>query len=191
MRVHIIGIPGSGKSTLATRIAGRLGVEPTDLDDLANPRLDETLAPELRDERRWEICRLAATRIASTPVWVTEGIYCGWTDPLLDAADLVVWLDVPAYVAVWRIVRRHASRSLAGENPHKGLRLLTRFAGDVLRDPRRPAATDAELRSNVGANSRATTRDRLGGYPGKVVRCRTGRDVERVLRRFPDRSAGG
>lgn len=185
MRVHIIGISGSGKSTLAGRIAEHRGVEPIDLDDLANPELDETLAPELRDGRRWEGCRTAAARIASTPEWVTEGIYCGWTEPLMDAADLVVWLDVPAYVAVWRIVRRHASRSLAGDNPHNGLRPLARFASEVLHDPKRPAATDAELRSNVGANSRATTRARLARYPDKVAHCRTDTDVERVLRELP------
>lgn len=167
-RVHIIGLPGSGKSTLAALIGRQLGVPPFDLDSVANAD--------------WDSCRDAASAIAKTPAWVTEGIYCGWTAPLFDTADLIVWLDVPPRVAVWRIVRRHAYRSLAGDNPHKGLRLLARFCGDVLRDPKRPAATDADLRAHVGANSRATTEKRLAEHAGKVAHCRRSGDTERVLR---------
>lgn len=172
-RVHIMGMGGAGKTTLAERVGARLGIEHIDLDSLPLPFLngDPQVAAAWRAE---------AARIAAEPAWVTASALCGWTDPLLEAADLIVWLDTPPPIAVWRILRRHAVRSMHGTNPHKGLRLLARFLRDVMRYPGGPIATDEQLDTGRG-NSDATTRDRLGPYLDKVVRCRNNRDLDRLL----------
>ncbi|MGW0197976.1 hypothetical protein [Nonomuraea sp. NPDC003201] len=49
-----------------------------------------------------------------------------------------------------------------------------------MRYPGGPIATDEQLDAGRG-NSDATTRDRLGPYPDKVVRCRNNRDLDRLL----------
>lgn len=138
--------------------------------------------PPERETALWDYFWREAADIADGDRWVTEGIYSGWTAPLLERAESIVWLDLPATLAVRRILWRHLRRSVAGNNPHKGLRLLIEFCWYVLRDPRRPAATDAELRADVGANSRATVEERLHAFGGKVVHCRTPDDVNRLLR---------
>lgn len=181
-RVHVVGSPGSGKSTLAARLAAELGVRAQDLDHLPPPPDSVTSpAPPGRDAGVWDHFSRRAADLAAGERWITEGIYSGWTAPLLEQAESIVWLDLPATLAVRRIVWRHLRRSLARDNPHQGLRLLTRFCWYVLRDPSSPAATDAELRADVGANSRATVEERLRPFEGKVVHCRTPADVDQLL----------
>lgn len=109
---------------------------------------------------------------------MTEGIYSGWTAPLIDRAVAIVWLDMPARLAVRRIVWGHLRRSLAGNNPHKGLRLLFRFCRDVWEDLPRAAATGDQLRHDVSLNSRPTVQERLHPYKEKVIHCRTPQDVD-------------
>jgi len=178
-RIHIIGIPGSGKSTLARRCAAAIGVSSTDLDYL--PLHDAVTGTGLQGPARYDASQAAAVALAELDRWVTEGVYCGWTGPLLERADLIIWLDIPPAVAVWRIVRRHARRSLAGKNDFPGLRLLTRFAWGVLHDAGKPAASTAQLRADMNRNSRATTAAHLNPYQDKLIRCSTRRDVTNVM----------
>lgn len=168
MRVHIVGSPGSGKSTLARTLAARLGTAPVDLDELLTDRTPDQLRAE-------------CARIARRPAWVVEGIYCGWTNALLDGADAVVWLDLPAYVAAYRILRRHVRNSRSGEQRHPGIRRLAGFTYRATwRYARAPAATGAELDADPAANSRATVAERLRPYAGKVAHARTRADVRRI-----------
>ncbi|MGH2541805.1 MAG: hypothetical protein ACRDIB_03350, partial [Ardenticatenaceae bacterium] len=119
-RVHIVGGPGSGKTTLAQRLAQRVGAPLYDLDKIGY----ESGAGA---KRSLEVRLFDVQAILEQPSWVTEGIFLWWTDPLLRAADLIVWLDLPWYIAVWRIVLRHFKLSWAGINPHPGLMNLVRF----------------------------------------------------------------
>jgi hypothetical protein len=40
--------------------------------------------------------------ILDTPAFITEGGFLGWTDELLAAADMILWLDPPLPKLVWR-----------------------------------------------------------------------------------------
>jgi adenylate kinase family enzyme len=180
-RIHVIGIPGSGKSTLAARCATALGVPSIDLDYLALP--ESPAGTQLQGPTRYDASQRAATAVAGQDRWVTDGVYCGWTEPLLERADLIIWLDISPVVAVARIVRRHARRSLARQNDFPGVRLLTRFSWGVLRDAAKPAASTAQLRADMNHNSRATTAAHLDPYRDKVIRCRTRRDVTNAVAR--------
>jgi adenylate kinase family enzyme len=182
-RVHIIGAPGSGKSTLARQVAHAQGPAPIDLDELPHPAVTDRSA-EWDDLAVWDYFRQSAAAIALQGRWVTEGIYSGWTEPLLDRAMTVVWLDLPVTLAIRRILWRHLRRSLAGTNAHKGIRTLIRFCRNVWSDPRRPAATDEQLQRDVGLNSRATVEQRLGPHHDKVIHCRSQADVHRLVTRW-------
>lgn len=175
-RIHIIGIPGSGKSTMARACSSALSVQNVSLDEIPLHRKDELTGPE-----RYAASEEFVTDLARAESWVTEGIYCGWTEPLFERSVLIVWLDVAPRVAVWRIVRRHVVLSIAGQNNYRGLRLLRRFAWDVAHDARRPAATLDQLKADMRVNSAATTEAFLTPYKEKVRRCRNNRDLRRVL----------
>jgi adenylate kinase family enzyme len=114
------GGQGSGKTTLARRVGAQLSAPVYELDWVGWER-------ETGRERTVEEKLERVRAIAAEDTWVTEGTMLGWTDPLLGAADLVVWLDVPWPVAVWRMLLRHARAELAGANPHPGWRRLLRF----------------------------------------------------------------
>jgi len=180
-RIHVIGIPGSGKSTLAGRCAAALGVPSIDLDYL--PLHDDPIGTALEGPARYDASQAAAAALAEHDRWVTEGVYCGWTAPLLERAELIIWLDIRPIVAVWRIARRHARRSLARENDFPGLRLLTRFAWGVLRDAAKPAASTEQLRADMNHNSGATTAAHVDPYQDKLIRCRTRRDATNAMAR--------
>ena len=87
-RVSVVGISGSGKSTLSRRLAAALDAPRIELDGIFHqpnwtplPRevFRARLAPLLRSER-----------------WVVDGNYGSKVQDLVwDAADTVVWLDLP------------------------------------------------------------------------------------------------
>jgi len=105
-RLWIVGPSGSGKSTLARRLAERLGVEATSLDDLHwEPGWVERPLPDLVERLR---------PITARASWVIEGNYDGTHASYLHLADLVVWLDVPISTTVSRVLVRTLRRALRG-----------------------------------------------------------------------------
>ena len=100
MRVHIIGVPSAGKTTLGKGLSGLLNVPYHDLDSVAF--IDErwTLRPRVQRDAM-------VARILEEPGFVSEGGFLGWTESLLAAADLIVWLDPPLRILIWRHLRRH------------------------------------------------------------------------------------
>lgn len=167
-RVYVIGAGGSGKTTLARRVADGLAVEPIELD--LNPFAD----------------RVA---LAAPDSWVVEGIFLYDIEPLLERADLIVWLDLPRSVAQRRIVTRHFKLSLRGRNRYKGLRRLVSFVramrGYYVASAREPLAAD-----DWGALSRALTLDRLTPHTAKVIHVRTPREARLFIDGFSGRCAG-
>ncbi len=97
-RVAIIGSGGAGKSTLAKEVGEKLNLPVIHLDQhFWNAGWTETPVPEW--ERRHRDL-LAQER------WVMDGDYGGTLDERLDAADTVIFLDMPRFFCVWRVLRR-------------------------------------------------------------------------------------
>ncbi|GJE56459.1 MULTISPECIES: AAA family ATPase [Methylobacterium] len=100
-RILILGPPGSGKSTLARRLGARHGLPVFHLDQ-AYWRPGWVAAEP--DDFRAEVARIAAL-----PAWVIDGNYTDTISPRLAAADTLIYLDVPAWLSLARILRRIAA----------------------------------------------------------------------------------
>jgi adenylate kinase family enzyme len=155
-RIHIVGGGGAGKTTLARSLAIRLDALVIDLDDVANRPLYVRL--------------LDLDRIVQQPRWVTEGVYLWWIDPLLRAADVIIWLDVSFRIAAWRIVKRHIVLTLAGTNRYPGWIQLLRFLHWTWEYHHRPAEPPPEDLTNMSTVTRSATAKYLAAYRAKVVR---------------------
>ena len=97
-RIMIIGGPGSGKSTLAWALGARLGLPVVHFDPLF-------WAPGWVQRQRAETCALIVSA-AAEKAWVLEGNHAETYDLRADRADLIIFLDPPRWLRVWRIVKR-------------------------------------------------------------------------------------
>lgn len=131
-----------------------------------------------------------AREAAARPGWVVEGNYLWWAEELYRAADLVVWLDLPWYVATARVLVRHALSSLRGTNRHPGLfklaRWVWRYRGYYFcREPDTPTGPDDDR-----AGNRAATALFLQEYAGKLVRCRNSKEVKKLVKSITSKTHG-
>jgi adenylate kinase family enzyme len=119
-RVSVVGSSGSGKSTLAARLAAALEVPFVELDAIYHQpgwvELD-------RDEFRRRVGSLV-----TEPGWVIDGNYGAVRDLVWEAADSVVWIDLPRSTVmrqlVWRTVRRGVRRQELWNGNRESLRNL-------------------------------------------------------------------
>jgi adenylate kinase family enzyme len=99
-RILVNGSVGAGKSTLARAIADRLSLPYTELDSLYHgPQW--TPRPEFHDD---------VARVVAGDRWVSEYQYRHVRPTLLARADLMIWLDLPRRVSMFRAVRRTLRR---------------------------------------------------------------------------------
>ena len=169
----IASASGSGKTTLGRELARRLDVRFVELDALVHgPGWVETPDDELRAQ---------VEPLVASEGWVIDGTYQRKLgDLVLEAADVVVWLDLPIRVWLPRLVRRTARRLWRRERLWNGNR--ESLAGAVWG---RESLFVWAFRSHFGR--RRESPRALAPYP--VVRLRTTADVEAFLARA-DRGAG-
>ena len=97
-RIAILGGAGAGKSTLARRIGEARGLPVVHLDRVVfGPGWTRIAVPLARE-------RLAA--MLEPGAWVVEGTYAELADLTLPRADLVIWIDQPAWLRLWRAWRK-------------------------------------------------------------------------------------
>jgi len=99
-RVMVMGPPGSGKSTLAGALGARFSIPVFHLDQ-AYWRSGWERAPAA-------VFAAEVERIAALPAWVIDGNYSMSIDARLAAADTLIFLDVPRWLCMARILRRIA-----------------------------------------------------------------------------------
>lgn len=97
-RIVIVGISGTGKSRLARRLAATSRLPLHHMDTLI-------WRPNWVEADRASIAA-AVTRIAGGPRWIVEGWVDDYSSDLLDAADHIVDLDFPGWLAALGGVER-------------------------------------------------------------------------------------
>jgi adenylate kinase family enzyme len=113
-RVVVIGSSGSGKTSLARALAHRLAGVHIELDALYwGPRWEPQAPAEFKG---------AVAHAAAGERWVSDGNYSGVRSVLWPRATLVVWLNLPFHVVLWRVLRRTLRRVFRGESLWHGNR---------------------------------------------------------------------
>jgi hypothetical protein len=120
---------------------------------------------------------------------VTEGIFVGWTEPLFEEADVIIWLDHVAWgESAARTLLRTARGALREVRKRRGSERFARV-GDYRRNLKMLAYVLRASREYwfpaVGASRYPATRDRtakqLAPYGDKVLHISEPRGVEQVL----------
>ncbi len=134
-RIAIIGCGGSGKSHLARALGGKLGITPVHLDALYYDRDWKPLDKE-------QFAALQRDLVAA-PRWIIDGNYASSLPIRLQAADTVIFLDLPAQACLWDIrsrQQRAARRDRRVWPDHLGLHPLHRRIPQA-DGPARPASS--------------------------------------------------
>jgi adenylate kinase family enzyme len=203
-RIHIYGGPGSGKTRLALELGERLGLPVHHLDEVA--RVGGGHGQVRSPEEREQLLR----EILGSDAWITEGVHLLWTDPILERADVVIWLDyVSRLRATRRIVKRFAQGAAYEMRHRSGRERFTRF-GDYARHARFLVVSILETRDYYAVETggpdaalgrlEATTREdaarattggsrlaataQLAAHEDKLIHCRTAGDVAALARRW-------
>ena len=169
-RVYVIGAPGSGKTTFAARLAARTGAPVFHLDNIY--RVGGGNGPERSaDERATDVGRILAK-----DEWIAEGVHLGWTQPLINAATHVVWLDQSFHQSTLRMLKRSIGLAVAEARRRKGRERFLRFR-DYARKLREFRATVAETRDFSDDEIESA----LSASKATVIRCRTSAEVNLAL----------
>jgi adenylate kinase family enzyme len=106
MKVWIVGNPAAGKSTVARVLASRLDVPHVQLDAAFwtsdwTPVAETDFLAQVR-------------KLVDQPGWVVDGQYNVAIQAFVTEADAVVWLDVPLWRSLPRLIRRTFGRVRQG-----------------------------------------------------------------------------
>jgi hypothetical protein len=195
-RFHIIGGPGSGKTSLAVKVGSLTGAPVHHLDHLARVGGGNGPVRPLAERERM------VAEIVATDAWITDGIHLGWTVPLLESADVIIWLDHVSWLGASRRISQRFTEGgirelMARKGRQRALRfrdygrharafggaiLATRhyYAGRVLASAGSDASSEVVSPDDT-LGSRMATEVHLAPYRNKIIHCRTGADIAAFL----------
>ncbi len=121
-RIAIVGCGGSGKSRLSRSLGTVLGITPVHLDGMYynqdwKPLEKDQFAARQRD-------------LVTAPRWIIDGNYASSLPIRLQAADTVIFLDLPGWTCLWGIAQRRL-RHRGGQ--HKDLGVYDRITWKFVR----------------------------------------------------------
>jgi adenylate kinase family enzyme len=167
-RIAVVGAGGAGKTVLANRLGSLLGLPVTHLDALRY-----TPTWQLVPEERFVAAQRAVT---ATDRWIMDGNSLASMPIRFVAADTIVFLDLPARVCLWGVLRRRW-RYRGGQHPDgvhdritwSFLAYLVRFRGRT-----RPA-----VRQRIAEHGRHAV----------LIELTSRRQVERLLAKLGEQPA--
>jgi adenylate kinase family enzyme len=166
-RVLVIGSPGAGKSTLAAELARRTGLPLIHLDQ-EHWRPGWVEPP--KDEWRRKVAELVAR-----DRWIIDGNYGGSLELRLARADTVIDLEFPAWLCIWRILRRIlSSRGKARSDMAEGC-------------PEQFNPGFLVYTATFPRTARKRTRAKLSKFTGEYIGLRRRAEVRRFLASFDGR----
>src|SRR5438067_451722 len=98
-RIVIIGPAGAGKSKLARQLGEILQIEVIHLDSLFWQD-DWKKIPRGRQ-------REIQQQFVQKATWIMDGSYHATLGSRIKAADTVIFLDMPLFTCIWRVIKRH------------------------------------------------------------------------------------
>jgi adenylate kinase family enzyme len=171
-RIVVTGSTGSGKTTLARQLSQLLGIPHVELDAF-NWEPNWTQATT-------EVFKQRVAEALRGDNWVVDGNYSAVRDLVWPRAALLVWLDFPLRVIMWRLFWRTLLRGIKKEELWNGNREQLR--------------TNFLSRDSLFIWVLKTYWRRRREYPDllkqpeyahlKVVRLRSSKEMRRWLRRF-------
>ena len=107
MRINIIGTAGSGKSFFSKRVAQKLNIPCVEIEALAwksnwTEATDDELFSKLKT-------------LLSSEDWVLDGNYSKTRHIKWKKCQMVVYLDMPFHIILYRLLRRTLTRIFTGE----------------------------------------------------------------------------
>ena len=123
-RVMIVGGPGSGKSTLARMLGARTGLPVVHIDHI---HWKPGWVPRSNEEKD----RLTH-EVHTRDTWIFEGGHSRTYPERLARADTFIWLDVPLWLRVLRVLRR-TLRDLGKSRPDLPENCPERLNGETIK----------------------------------------------------------
>lgn len=106
-RIHIYGASGSGTTTLGKALSSKLGCHHFDTDNYYWIPTD----PPFQEKRELQERQgLLKRDLKNKSEWVLTGSLCGWGDIFMPIFDLVVYLWIPMYIRMNRLIEREEIR---------------------------------------------------------------------------------
>lgn len=114
-KIRIIGCSGSGKTYLSKYLGNKYKIPSFDLDTIV---WDNSEFYGIKNDK---IKRsLLFSNILENKSWIIEGIYYNkWVKQTFDDADIIYVLNIPAYICIYRVIKRFIKRKLHKENGKK------------------------------------------------------------------------
>ncbi|WP_165003432.1 MULTISPECIES: topology modulation protein [unclassified Enterococcus] len=109
MKIIVIGQSGSGKSTLARQIREITGYPLLPLDLLWHTTDYSTQA------KQWFI-QEQQSFMERNQSWIIEGNYASTLERRIKESDKVIWLQIPRYRAIYRVIIRSLKRKINKES---------------------------------------------------------------------------
>ncbi|MBS1706727.1 MAG: adenylate kinase [Armatimonadetes bacterium] len=101
-RILVYGVTGSGKSTLAEEISRQTGIPCHLVDELC--WLPNWVAVDAEKQRE------LIAEVCAGDTWILDSAYGQWIDLPLDRVELIIALDFPRWISLWRLLKRTLQR---------------------------------------------------------------------------------
>ena len=104
MRINVVGTSGSGKSTFAKSIAKKINAPYVQMDEIFwKPNWKESCDEEFFSK---------VEVVVSTDRWILDGNYKRTIPIKWKRVQMVVYLDLPFHVVLYRIIKRSLLRGI-------------------------------------------------------------------------------
>jgi adenylate kinase family enzyme len=120
-KIYIVGNVGSGKTTLSRKLSEKLGISHYEVDNIVHKNTEIGRIRQNEAEQTKEF-----KRINEGESWIIEGTFRTSCKYLLEVADLIIFLDPPVNVRIYRIIKRFIKQQIGLEksNYKSNLRIL-------------------------------------------------------------------